>query len=168
MSIIRTTTLINAPKTRIFDLARSIDAHMASTSQSNERAVEGCTSGLIKLGQTVTWEAKHLGIKQRLTVRISAFDRPNSFADEMVSGAFKEMHHVHQFHALSESQTEMTDELHLRAPLGLLGRIAEVLFLNAYMKRFLLARNRVLKELAESDLWKEFLPNDSIERKPRV
>lgn len=81
-------TLINAPIERVFDLARSIDAHMASTSQTREKAISGRTSGLIEQGETVTWEATHFGIRQQLSVRITQMDRPYHFEDEMISGAF--------------------------------------------------------------------------------
>jgi hypothetical protein len=64
-------TQINAPVERCFDLSRSIDLHMISTSYSEEKAVEGVTSGLIGQGETVTWEAKHFGIIQRLSSKIT-------------------------------------------------------------------------------------------------
>jgi hypothetical protein len=54
-------TEIDAPIERVFDLARSIDLHMLSTSHTNEKAIAGKTSGLIGLGEWVTWRAKHLG-----------------------------------------------------------------------------------------------------------
>jgi len=43
------------------------------------------------------------------------------------------------------------------APLGVLGRIAERLFLTAYMRRFLEGRSRELKAVAESDEWITYL-----------
>jgi hypothetical protein len=43
-------------------------------------------SGVMKLGDTVTWEAKHFGIKQHLTSKITAYERPYRFTDEMVQG----------------------------------------------------------------------------------
>lgn len=157
MPIISTRTLINAPVFRVFDLARSIDAHMESTPKSNERAIAGRISGLIELNETVMWEATHLGVRQQLTVQITQYDRPNLFVDEMISGAFKHLRHVHRFNGVSDSSTEMIDELEIQAPLGILGRFAEVTFLNRYMKHFLIKRNSILKELAESDRWKQFL-----------
>ena len=54
MAIIELTTDINAPIGRVFDLARSIDLHMNSTSKTGERAVAGVTSGLIGAGEQVT------------------------------------------------------------------------------------------------------------------
>lgn len=158
MRLIRLSTIVRAPQHRVFDLARSIDAHMVSTEKTRERAVEGRLSGLIELDETVTWEAIHFGVKQRLKVQITAFDRPNSFTDEMVFGAFKSMRHRHIFHQKGPEETVMIDELEFRAPLGILGTIAERTFLTRYMRGFLIQRNSVLKEIAESDAWSQYLP----------
>ncbi|OPH47005.1 cell division protein, partial [Paenibacillus ferrarius] len=97
MPIIKISLFIKAPIQVCFDLSRSIDIHMESTSHTNERAVKGRTSGLIELGETVTWEATHFGIRQQLTSIITEFDPPNKFVDEMVSGAFKRFRHEHTF-----------------------------------------------------------------------
>ena len=90
-------TEIGAPRETVFDLARSIDLHVDSTSATNERAIAGRTTGLIQLGDTVTFEATHFYIRQRLTVRIEKLDRPVHFRDSMVSGAFSRFDHDHNF-----------------------------------------------------------------------
>jgi ligand-binding SRPBCC domain-containing protein len=149
MPVIVLTTVIGAPRERVFDLARNIDAHQDSTKGTEERAVAGVTSGLIGLGEEVTWEAQHFGVRQRLTVRITAFDRPRHFQDVMISGAFKSMVHDHEF-ARHPAGTLMRDRFEFESPVGLLGRIANWLFLTSYLRRFLVRRNEVLKGLAES------------------
>ena len=68
--------MIDAPIERVFDLARSIDLHIKSTSKTNEQAVGGRTTGLIELGELVTWKASHFGLKQELTSKVVAYDRP--------------------------------------------------------------------------------------------
>ena len=156
MPIISLSTDIDAPPERLFDLARSIDAHQLSTEATHERAIAGVTCGLIGLGQTVTWEARHFGIKQRLTVRITKCERPFRFQDVMISGAFKSMKHDHEFIAKSFG-TCMQDRFEFESPLGLLGQLVDWLFLVSYMRRFLIGRNLVLKTLAESNDWKRFL-----------
>lgn len=159
MALIILETFVNAPVERVFDLARCIGAHTVSAEGSGERAVAGRTSGLIELGETVTWEAKHFGVKQRLTVKITDFDRPRMFADEMTKGAFSSMCHVHRFERNGDG-TLMIDEFSFSAPLGILGRMAERLFLTRYMRRFLVTRNQVLKGMAESNQWKRFLTKE--------
>ena len=44
--------------------------------------------GVIGLGDSVTWRARHFGVWQRLTSKITALERPRHFRDTMTSGAF--------------------------------------------------------------------------------
>lgn len=142
-------TRINAPTERCFDLARDIEMHCRTTFKTNERAVAGVTCGLIELGQSVTFEAVHFGVRQRLTSRIVEFDRPKLFVDEMTQGIFASLRHVHEFEALGES-TLMRDAVTWKSPLGILGVIADGLFLKKYMTRFIAERNAALKQIAET------------------
>ncbi|WP_404810044.1 SRPBCC family protein [Metabacillus halosaccharovorans] len=139
---------IYAPRDICFDVARDIDIHTESTSQTNERAVGGVTSGLIGLNETVTWEAVHFGVKQNLTVRITEFDFPKRFVDEMEKGSFKRFYHVHEF-IEKENGTLMLDTFDYTSPFGIIGRLADQLFLEQYMKEFLIKRNRYIKKIAE-------------------
>ena len=149
---------IAAPIQRCFDLSRSIEVHLLGTERSGEKAVGGVVTGLIGPNEYVRWRAKHLGIRQHLTSQITAFAAPNYFQDTMIEGAFKSMQHDHFFRRLAEGATEMRDRFTFAAPLSLLGRMAEQLFLKSYMENLLRHRNRVLKEIAESDKWQSFLP----------
>jgi ligand-binding SRPBCC domain-containing protein len=150
MTHIELSTHINAPIERCFDLARSIDLHIESTKQTGEQAIAGRTSGLIGQGETVTWRAKHLGVWQTLTSKITEFDYPNHFTDEMVEGAFKSIRHEHLFYAIKD-QTVMKDIFIFEPPYGIFGRLANFLFLARYMENLLMKRNKVIKEAAESN-----------------
>lgn len=149
-------TEIKADRKVVFDLSRSIDLHKISTEQTNEQAIAGKTSGLIGMNESVTWRAKHFGIYQNLTSKITEFDRPKYFADEMVSGAFKGFKHEHHF-AESNGGTLMTDIFDYKLPFGILGKLADKLFLEKYMTELLTERNRIVKEFAESKKWKEII-----------
>ena len=156
MALIELSTVIRAPRERVFDLARSIDAHQDSAGGTEERAVAGVTKGLIGMDEEVTWEARHFGVRQRLTARITIFDRPKRFQDVMVAGAFESMTHDHTF-AKHPEGTLMSDRFEFKSPLGILGRIVDQLFLASYMRRFIVRRNGVLKQLAESTGWRRYL-----------
>ena len=143
------TAQIAAPIETVFDLSRSIDLHVRSTSQTDERAVAGRTAGLIGLGETVTWEATHFFVRQRLTVRIEQFDRPMHFRDSMVSGAFVRFDHDHHFEA-NDHGTLMTDNFDFTSPLGPLGHLANWLFVSRHMRKLLQARNEMVRSIAES------------------
>ncbi len=156
MQKIELKTKIDADKTIVFDLSRSIDLHKTSTKHTNEEAISGKTHGLIELNETVTWRAKHFGIYQTLTSKITELESPNYFVDEMQNGAFKWFRHQHIF-AENENGTLMTDIFEYESPFGILGKFADKLFLKKYMTNLLEKRNETIKEFAESDQWKSIV-----------
>jgi ligand-binding SRPBCC domain-containing protein len=156
MAQIRLETIISAPLERVFDLSRSIDLHKLSAAHTNEEAIAGRTSGLIELGENVTWRAKHLGVYQKLTVEIVKMDRPTMFEDVMLNGAFKSMRHIHRF-IKDGSNTKMIDEFEFESPLGVLGKMINWIFLKKYMTKFLIVRNKEIKRIAEGEQWKQLL-----------
>jgi ligand-binding SRPBCC domain-containing protein len=68
----------------------------------------------------------------------------------MIRGIFRELKHHHAF-IPQPAGTLMVDTFTFQAPLGVLGRVAEALFLTRYMRGLLLTRNRFLKQAAEAD-----------------
>ncbi len=153
-------TTIQAPIDRCFDLARSVEVHLAGNVHFGEQAVAavGVTSGLIGISQGVTWRAKHFCRWQTLTSEITAMDPPVYFQDAMVQGPFRFMRHDHCFRALPSGETEMRDIFCFAAPLPILGLIAEACVLGCYMRALLHERNMVLKQIAESSEWQIYLP----------
>jgi len=150
MPKIEVITEVGAPIEAVFDLSRSIEIHEQGQVTKLEKAVAGRTSGLIENGESVTWEAVHFGIKQRLTSKVTKMERPTYFRDSMISGAFKRFDHDHIFEQKEDGLTRMIDVFDYTSPLGFLGRIADKLFLETYMKRLLQARNLEIKKAAES------------------
>ncbi|MDX1349348.1 MAG: SRPBCC family protein [Putridiphycobacter sp.] len=149
-------TIIKAEIQIVFDLSRSIDLHKISTEHTNETAIAGKMSGLIELNESVTWRAKHLGVYQKMTSKITEYKKNEYFVDEMVEGAFKEFRHEHHFENVNE-KTIMTDHFDFVSPFGILGKIVDVLFLKKYMAELLTKRNHTIKEFAESEQWKKVL-----------
>ena len=153
-------TVIQAPRQRCFDLARSVEVHLLGNTHCGEEAMAlgGVTTGLIGLGQSVTWRARHFFVRQNLTSAITAMKPPESFQDSMTEGAFQFMQHDHFFEAISANETRMRDVFRFSAPLPILGRIAEVCVLGRYMNMLLHERNAVIKQVAESEEWRRYLP----------
>ena len=149
-------TEINASKEIVFDLSRSIDLHKISTEQTNEKAISGKISGLIGMNESVTWRAKHFGVYQNLTSKITEFERPKYFTDEMQKGAFKEFKHEHLFLDFKKG-TLMIDIFEYKSPFGIFGKLADKIFLKKYMTKLLINRNKCVKEFSESDKWKKIL-----------
>ena len=145
---IELTTDIRAPRDVCFDLARNIDVHVQAMAHTGERAVSGRTSGLISLGEEVTWSGRHFGILQHHTSRITAFERPSHFRDTMIAGRFKAFEHDHIFETI-DGGTRMRDVLVFESPFGLLGRVVDRLFLARHLRTLLGKHNEYIRAVAE-------------------
>ncbi|KIA93856.1 cell division protein [Pedobacter kyungheensis] len=148
MSTLILKTKINAPIEKCFDLSRSLDLHTESMKSYKEKVVGGKLTGLIDLGEQVTWQASHFAISFKMTNKITAMKKPFYFVDEMLKGPFKLLHHQHHFTAAG-TFTEMTDIFAFQSPMGLIGRAVDSLFLKRYLHKLLTARNQVIKSVAE-------------------
>lgn len=156
MPKIELVTIIHAPIERCFDLARSIDLHKLSTAGTDEEAISGKTTGLIGKDEHVTWKAKHFGITQRLTSKITAFEHPYHFRDEMLEGPFRMIRHDHLFET-RQGETLMRDEFEFESPCGILGKWFTKIILERYLRNLLTSRNQVIKETAEGPRWQLIL-----------
>jgi ligand-binding SRPBCC domain-containing protein len=150
MPVIEHKQFIKASIEVCFNLARDVNVHTQTTLKTKERAVGDVTKGLLEEGDSVTWEAVHFGIKQRLTSRIIFMEYPHSFVDVMVKGAFKSFIHIHQFTA-DEKGTTMIDYFQYKSRFGLIGVLVDKMFLEKYMKRFIVMRAIELKKIAEKN-----------------
>lgn len=106
-------------------------------------------ANLLEQGDLVTFEAVHLGVRQRLVSKIVAFEKPIEFTDEMQKGAFKKLRHVHRFEAVP-CGTKMVDILDFESPGWVVGHLVNKIFLVRYMRRFIENRGLELKRLAEN------------------
>ena len=159
MTTLEELTIIHAPIERCFDLARSVEVHELGNIHFGEAAVplRGKTSGLLGLGEQVTWRARHFGVLQCLTSQITRIDPPHAFQDTMLSGAFAFMQHDHFFLARPDGTTAIRDIFRYAAPLPILGLIAERVVLDRYMRNLLRERNEVIRQLAESSQWRRYV-----------
>ncbi len=150
MRVLQIVTDIAAPADVCFDLSRSIDLHLESMVGSGERAVGGLTSGLISAGERVTWEARHFGRRWHVTSRITEFDRPRRFVDEMEDGGpFAFFRHEHIFDPKDDGTTRMIDRIEFRIrcrPVALLADLAA----GAYLRRLMRMRNATIRSRAET------------------
>jgi len=153
VSRIELQTVISAPIERCYDLSLSVELHLRSTASTGERVVAGVSSGVLALGDHVTWEARHLGLKLRLSMTISVADPPRMFRDEMVRGPFRRLAHDHFFEQTAVG-TLMRDVFEFSSGV----RPLDALVLKPHLRRLLLRRNATIKELAEGEGWRDYLP----------
>jgi ligand-binding SRPBCC domain-containing protein len=156
METIRLATWIDAPIERCFLLSLSIDLHVASARGTQEKAIGGVTTGLIGEKETVTFQGRHFGVHLNHTTRIEALRPYSYFRDVMITGVFQRFEHDHHFAPMDDG-TRMRDELRFAIRGGPLGRLTAKLFLRRYLTSFLVQRNAVIKQTAESEAWRQYL-----------
>ena len=144
-------TRIDAPRERVFDIARHVEAHVAT--MPDERA-EGAT-GLLEPGDRVTFHQRQFGVPFSLTAEITELDRPRRFAGEQLSGVFGSLVHEHTFEGRDDG-TVMRDDVRFTMPLGPLGRLGEPVA-RRRLQALVDYHAQALKELAEGDGWRRFL-----------
>lgn len=91
-----------------------------------------------------------------MRVRITEFKRPSFFRDQQINGPFKTFVHDHAF-AEEGRSTLMGDHVDFESPVGYLGHVLDMLFINRHLLHFLNTRNAAIKAAAESDLWRQYL-----------
>jgi ligand-binding SRPBCC domain-containing protein len=154
METIRLTTWMDAPMERCFKLSTSIDFHLASAAETQEKAIGGVTSGLIGEGESVKWRGRHLGRWLTHTSKIDGWRPYTFFRDVMVEGWFVRFEHEHHF-ALMDDGTRMRDEVRFSAP-GMLSTIKEKI-VRRHLITFLKQRNALIKRAAETEEWRRYL-----------
>ena len=149
MTTVEVVTTIRATPATVFDLELDADVHAASMAASGETATTSTGRPALCLGDEVTFTARHLGVRWRLTSRVTALDRPRRFVDEQVRGPFARMRHEHLFEELADGTTRMTDRLEFAAPLGPLGAVVSRWVLARYLRSLLETRAAAVRRLAE-------------------
>ena len=149
-AVVEVVTLVRAAPEVVFDLELDVDVHAASLAGSGETATTGSGRRRLGPGDEVTFRARHLGLRWRMTSRVTVHDRPRRFVDEQVRGPFRALHHEHLFEDLGAAGTRMTDRMGITAPLGPLGAVVARALLAPYLRRLLLRRAAHVRDLAES------------------
>ena len=144
-------TRIDVPVEVAFGLATDIDIHVEGMADSDERAIGGVTSGRIGPGGEVIFQARYLGLRWRLTSRITTWDPPHAFADEQVAGPFARYRHEHRFSAIDERSTLMTDRWEHGLRWGPLGTLADRLVARRTVRELLETRASSFARIAERE-----------------
>jgi ligand-binding SRPBCC domain-containing protein len=154
METIRVTTWMDAPMQRCFELATSIDLHLASAAQTQETAIGGVISGLIGEGETVVWRGRHFGRWLTHTSKVDGWRPYTYFREVMTEGWFRRFEHEHHF-AVMDDGTRMRDEIRFSAS-GMMGKLMEKIA-RRHLIGMLRRRNALIKRAAESEEWRRYL-----------
>ncbi len=151
------TLAICAPPERCFDLVRSVELNASSI--MGHKTLRRPSEGLISISDEVAWSLKPLGISKQSVSRITLLDFPYTMVEEMIDGPFKSMRQEYHFKYIA-GFTHHTQTIEVKTSLGFLGNMMNELVLSRYLGEYLKNRHYFLKDLAECDKWKTYLPKD--------
>ncbi|MEO6982836.1 MAG: SRPBCC family protein [Edaphobacter sp.] len=162
MGTIQIQTWVNAPMERCFKLSLSVDLHALMTQSTGGKVVSRVKGGLLGVDDTMTWRGRYFGMRLVHTSLIDACRPYMYFREVMVEGMFERLEHEHHYAPMDDG-TRMRDEVRFTTRWGVVGKVAEKLFLRRYLIRFLKRRNAVIKRVAESGEWRQYLGEDAQE-----
>ncbi len=97
-------------------------------------------------GQVLTYNVKPLlGIPLSWMTEITHFEEKKYFVDEQRKGPYRLWHHQHHFKAI-DGGVEMTDLVHYRLPMGILGNVAHNLFIKKELEKIFRYRHQKIIE----------------------
>ncbi|MEO6815503.1 MAG: SRPBCC family protein [Edaphobacter sp.] len=148
---------VNAPIERCFLLSTSLELVRQSLKMHLVADQSSRPGGLVEGGDRLVWKGWVFGMPQRHESLISAYERPSFFQDTMERGRFKRFQHDHTFTEIG-GRTLLKDKILFSLPLGLLSRPLGRFVVTPYIASLLRHRLELLKHVAESEEWKQYLP----------
>jgi len=153
------TVLIHAPIDRCFALSTSLAIVQRELKM---HPVEGRVNGLVTAGDTIRWEGMQLGFRNYHVSLIvpETWNPPHFFQDRMIAGRFRSFTHDHHFTQTTEG-TRLDDEVRFSMKLIWGGNLAGRAIVAPHIRGLLHRRFHLLKRLAESDEWRQYLSHQA-------
>ena len=145
---------VKAPVERCFLLSTDIELVGWTLGM---KPIEGKKSGRIVAGDTLLWAGWKFGLPQMHETLITGYEPPHFFQDTMGRGRFRRFQHDHHLSEL-DGYTVLSDKIRFSMPFGFLGRLVGRYLMVPYIAKILRRRMLLLQRLAESDEWKQFVP----------
>ncbi|MDJ0840368.1 MAG: hypothetical protein QNK37_27910 [Acidobacteriota bacterium] len=144
-------TKVEAPIERVFDLSRNVGLHFYS--QHMEENLPRKNRHMMELGGRIKLKGKRM---VTLESQVIEYDRPHYLRDSQVRGAFKQFDHD-QYFSQEPDGVMVKDVVEYTAPLGILGKAVDRLYYERHMELLMQRRGAVLKRVAESGAWRNYI-----------
>ena len=143
---------INAPLEKVWAYYDTIDSLFKLTPPDTKARLDGPPVPM-RVGVVYKLKLRRMGIPlPTWHAEIIAYDPPRLFADRQVpgKGPFKAWEHRHSFDALPDNRTRLTDEVTYTPPFGVLGKIADALFIRRDIEKMFAYRHKITRETLEA------------------
>lgn len=148
---------VNAPIERCFLLSTSLELVKRSLKMRLVDSRSTKARGLVVGGDRLLWRGWVFGLPQVHETLITNYERPDFFQDSMGRGRFKRFQHDHFFTEIG-GRTLLNDKVRFSLPLGWVTKPLARFVVMPHISRMLRRRLELLKRVAESEEWSEYLP----------
>ncbi len=100
----------------------------------------------IKKNTLIDYSLKVRGIPIKWKTLIEEWQPENSFVDRMLKGPYKNWHHTHTFYEM-EGGTLICDRVYYRIPMGVLGNLVGLVWVESDVEKIFAHRRKAIKEL---------------------
>jgi ligand-binding SRPBCC domain-containing protein len=147
MQHFRDTVIVDAPITEVFQFYTDVENLPRMMPPDLKMRVVKAHVPLVK-GSRVQFAVGLQGVpfEMKWEAEIIEYEPNRFFSDKLLSGPFEYWVHHHEFHELDGGKTEICDTIDVGAPLGLLGRLVENLFINSKIREMFDHRRGILRE----------------------
>ncbi|MDK2970441.1 MAG: hypothetical protein PWP23_196 [Candidatus Sumerlaeota bacterium] len=143
----RDSFIVNAPLERVFSYYTDIHSLQKMTPpMMGMRIVKAETP--LRRGALIQFKLRPRGIPfdVKWVSRIVEFEENRVFADRQLKGPFDHWVHRHEFRALDDGRTEITDTIEAGTPLGFLGVLLEGILLGQGIQTLFDHRRHVVRD----------------------
>jgi ligand-binding SRPBCC domain-containing protein len=136
--ILRRTQRLPLPPERVFEFFADAGNLEAITPPFLNFHIVTPTPIVMRPGALIEYRLRLFGVPFGWRTEIESYDPPRSFVDQQLRGPYSLWHHTHTFAPIAPAtgsaaangsiETEMTDIVRYRLPLGPIGRVAHALF----------------------------------------
>lgn len=103
------------------------------------------------VGTLIDYRIRLRGVPMKWRTRIAAWEPCQRFIDEQMNGPYSLWRHEHVFEEVTDSSgrvhVRMTDDVEYALPMGLLGELAQRLFVGRDLERIFMFRTRRIQEI---------------------
>lgn len=144
---LKTSIILPAPREIVFDFfSRAENLEKITPPWLNFRFVSPPPQE-ITAGTHIQYALRLHRLPFRWRTEISMWEPPLRFVDRQLNGPYREWIHEHRFEVITEKRTQMTDIVHYRLPLGILGKLVHELFVRRDVEEIFRYRRRAILHL---------------------
>ena len=156
MPVIHLTTIVHAPVERVFNLSRHRGLYVQCMQWHPQKHSASKSLGLLEEGELLSWQAKIFGKNRLFRTKLSQMQPVGFLQQVMPQSNWIHICHQQHFKPLANGAV-MIDEFSFQPAHPAWNNLFLRLLVTPRLRRLLERKNAIMKQVAESEEWKQYL-----------